>query len=153
MIHPHIPATKPSLSVRLDSNGLVGVINEEGTSHSFPIHGRAETALSNALLHIAAGLSTRRICEHFELHTFAESSCPCCKLEGRILSAQGRRKSSEADRLIAARAHHGGRVEVRHIRPGLSGAQLLAHEAAHTKRTTPHSNVTKIVKQRIEDLI
>jgi hypothetical protein len=151
-MHPHIPLQKPTLSVRLSPNGLVGVIHEDGLSFSFPIHGRAETALSNALLHITSGVHTYRIIEHFQQHNLAESKCPCCNLEGRILSGQGRRSIS-GQAAHAPRSGSGGTVQVRHIKPNLSGAQLKAYEAAYTKRTTPHSNVTKIVKRRIEDLI
>jgi hypothetical protein len=153
-MHPHIPPEKPTLSVLQGPNGLLGLITSEGQSHTFPIHGRAETTLSNALLHIASGLSAIRISDHFTNHFDALSSCPCCKLEGRILSGLGRRKVSEADRLIASRAHTGGKVEVRHIRVNLSGAQLKAYESAYAKRTTPHpTNIVKRVNKRIEDLI
>jgi hypothetical protein len=151
MIHPHIPRVKPSLTVRLDSS-LVAVLSEEDQSYSFPIHGRAETVLSNALLHIASGLSAARIAEHFNLHNFADSHCPCCKLEGRIMAASGRRSVS-GQAAYAPRGGSGGKVEIRHIRPGISGAQLKAYEAAYAKRTTPHSNVIKSVNKRIEDLI
>jgi hypothetical protein len=152
-MHPHIPLQKPTLSVRLSSDGLVGVIHEDGLSFSFPIHGRAETALSNALLHITSGVHTYRIIEHFQQHNLAEPKCPCCILEGRILSGQGRKTVKSDDMFRAARTHSTGTVQVRHIKPGISGAQLKAYEAAYAKRNEPHSNVTLRVKQRIEDLI
>jgi hypothetical protein len=153
-MHPHIPLTKPELKLRLSEKGLSASIEHEGLHYSFPLPlGHAERALEDACLHIRSGMHPQKITTHFLEHKFADSHCPCCKLEGRILSAQGRKHSTETDRLIASRAHTGGRVEVRHIRPGISGAQLKAYEAAYAKRTTPHSNVVKSVNKRIDDLI
>jgi hypothetical protein len=153
-MHPHIPHEKPTLSVHMSDQGLTATITHETSHYSFPLPlGHAERALSNALLHLASGLAATRICEHFLTHSQADSHCPCCKLEGRILSGMGRKTVRSEDLFRAARAHHSGKVEVRHIRPGISGAQLRAYEAAYTKRTTPHSNVVKSVNKRIEDLI
>jgi hypothetical protein len=154
-MHPYIPVVKPHLTVRLSDKGLSAAIEHEGLTYSFPLPiGHAERALSNAFLHLTSGIHIARIIEHFHLHTNAESSCPCCKLEGRILSGQGRKTVRSEDMFRAARAHHTGKVEIRHIRPGLSGAQLRAYEAAYNTRTTPHpTNVVKSVNKRIEDLI
>ena len=142
-----------------DSDGRIGVVlmDDSNTSHHIPLTtGSIERILTNLCLHINSGIAYHRIVEHATYHqstTIIDSHCPCCKLEGRILAAQGRRASSEADRLIASRAHTGGKVEVRRIKPGISGAQLRAYEEAYAKRTTPHSNVVKSVNKRIEDLI
>jgi hypothetical protein len=143
-----------SIQITDGPHGLIVHFN----SQSFPLtSGRAESILTNLLLHIRCGVSHTRISEHLRDHqssTVIGTHCPCCKLEGRLLYAQGRKSSSEADRLIAARAHTGGKVEVRHIKPGLSGAQLKAYESAYNTRTTPHpTNIVKSVNKRIEDLI
>jgi hypothetical protein len=154
MIHPHIPR-QTDLAVRLSHNGFTATLSNDDQTVTIALStGRVERTLDNIFLHIASGIPLPRIASHFSEHTNAESSCPCCKLEGRILSGSGRRKVSETDRLIASRAHTGGRVEIRHIRPGLSGAQLRAYEAAYNTRTTPHpTNIVKSVNKRIEDLI
>jgi hypothetical protein len=115
--------------------------------------GQTERILMDLCLHIRSGINPSKILEHLSYHqstTTIDSQCPCCKLEGRIMAASGRKRP---DTSISHRAAHGGTVQVRHIRSGISGAQLKAYEEAYAKRTTPHSNVTKIVKQRIEDLI
>ena len=135
MIHPHIPVALPDLKVRQGNKGLIALITHESTTTTIPLpQGVVERRLTSILLHIASGLSPQKIATHFTDHTHADPHCPCCKLEGRILTASGRRQVSEADRLIASRNAGGGRVEVRHIRTGLSGAQLRAHEEAYFLR-------------------
>jgi len=142
-----------ALQITDGPHGLIAHFNHQ----SFPLsQGQAEKTLINLFMHIRCNIAPARICEHLRDHqssTVIGPHCPCCKLEGRTLTALGRRTVSEADRIIASRAHTGGRVEVRRIKSGISGAQLRAYEDAYAKRTTPHSNVVKSVNKRIEDLI
>jgi hypothetical protein len=153
MIHPHIPRDPPTLSVRQGPHNLIATIAHDGATYSFPLpRGHAERALENALLHIASGLSATRITEHFIMHTQAESSCPCCKLEGRILSGMGRKTVRSEDLFRAARSHHGGKTEIRHLPAGLSGAQILE---LNRKRAAKRPTVepVKFVSTPIEELI
>ena len=153
MIHPHIPKQSPSLSVRQGSKSLIASITHEGQTYSFPLPiGHAERALESALLHITSGIHTSRIIEHFHSHTNAEPQCPCCKLEGRILSGMGRHTMRSEDLFRAARAHTGGKVEIRHLKAGLSGRQIADLDRRASQRK-PTPEPVKFVSTPIEELI
>jgi hypothetical protein len=158
-----------SLQITDGPHGLILHFNSQAFTLTV---GREGSIITNTFLHIRSGINHARICEHLRDHqstTAIAPNCPCCKMEGRVLSSSGRKTVRSDDLFRAVRAHSTGTVQVRHIaaaasrpsadvsakvyKPNLSGAQLRAQEAALLKRTTPHSNVTRRVKQRIEDLI
>src|SRR6266481_2900800 len=90
--------------------------------------GSAERTLLNTCIALRAAIAPIRIAEHITRHDgLAESSCPCCKLEGRTLRGQGRRALSQEDRLRAASHSSGSQsVQIRHFRTGLSGSELAS---------------------------
>lgn len=124
-------------------------------NHTIPLNrGRVETVLENAQLHMRSGIHSHRIIEHFTHHaTDADPQCPCCKLEGRILSAQGRKSNLQYTPSRKNRA--GGTVQIRHLRPGLSGAQIreLDRRASLRSSKPAQPEPIKSTTQRVEDLI
>jgi hypothetical protein len=152
MIHPIIPK-QTDCQVRLSHNGFTATLtNLDQTVEIALPTGRVERTLDNIFLHAASGISLPKIAAHFTDHTNAEPQCPCCKLEGRILSGQGRHTMRSEDLFRAARAHTGGKVEIRHIRPGLSGAQIADLDRRASQRK-PTPEPIKFVSTPIEELI
>jgi hypothetical protein len=135
-----------SLTLTENPSGLSISLNNQ----TIPLPpGRAEKTLSDIFLHMRAGLSAERIAFHLTYHTIADHSCPCCKLEGRVLAAKGRRAPPVQNTQI----HLGGRTIVRHP-TGASGAQILAAQRRAALYTTPpKSTVVARCKKRIEDMI
>jgi hypothetical protein len=136
-----------------DSPTGLAIIFNESTIPLSPTH--AERTLSDTLLCVRAGISTPIITNHLLTHQSTPSSkCGACLLTGRVLSAQGRRLTSEADRSISSRKHNSGTVQVRHLPAGLSGAQISALIHRRTLYATPpQSTVVASTKRRLEDLI
>jgi hypothetical protein len=154
MIHPHIP-NQTDLAVRLVHNGFTAILSNNDQSIAIPLPtGKVERTLDNIFLHLSAGLSLSKMAAHFTDHTIAEPSCPCCKLEGRLLSGQGRRTMRSEDMFRASRSTAGGRVEIRHLKAGLSGAQIAALDRrASARQSKPTVEPVKFVSTPIEELI
>jgi len=152
LIHPIIPR-HTDISVRMSHKGLTAILSnlDQAVEIVLPT-GRVERTLDNIFLHAASGISLPKIAAHFTDHSLAEPQCPCCKLEGRILSGQGRHTMRSEDLFRAARAHTGGKVEIRHIRPGLSGAQIADLDRRASQRK-PTPEPVKFVSTPIEELI
>jgi len=118
--------TAPSDAVIItDSpNGLSVIINNT----PIPLRAsHAERTIHDILLFKRASIPPPRIASHLEEHqSTPDPKCGCCILSGRVMSAQGRRLTTDADRAIAARKRESGTVQVRRFRTGLSGSQLSA---------------------------
>ena len=88
-------------------------------------HGRLERSLSDIALLLASvggtmtpGLRTH-FTEHFSVGQTPQAKCEFCKLQGRILAAEGRRRLSEREQRDRAKP-----PQVTVLRTGLSGAGL-----------------------------
>ena len=153
MIHPPHTPRHTNLAVCLSHNGFTATLGNNDLTVTIALPtGKVERTLDNIFLHISSGLALPKIAAHFRDHTNAEPQCPCCKLEGRILSGMGRKAMRSEDLFQAARAHTGGKVEIRHIRPGLSGAQIADLDRRASQRK-PTPEPVKFVSTPIEELI
>lgn len=125
-----------SLETLFGPDGLQLALREQtadpDTSHKFLVTlppGRVERALTEAhLLLQTFGTPNGTVPSHVRWHyeeTSPRATCPCCKLLGRVLTAQGRRAPSEQEMR---------RANIKVVRPGVTGEGLAKAEADRAKR-------------------
>jgi len=141
------PSDAPACLITDAPDGLavIGLTADQTPIPLRPSH--AERTIHDILLAKRAGASPALLAKHLLEHqSDPTSNCRICQLTGRVMSAQGRRLTSEADRAIASRKRDSGTVQVRRFRPGLSGAQL----SSMLKRGATPSEISRAAdKQRL----
>ena len=144
----------PTITITESPSGLAVVWGQHPSISTIPLNAtHAERTLTNLFMHLRCRVKPSRIHEHLTYHqSDADPQCPCCKLEGRVLSALGRKANSQVSRGPASSS----KVQIRHLPAGLSGAQIAELDRKRglwANKSPTAQQPLKSTKQRIEDLI